>query len=489
MYLFKHALIQDAAYQSLLKSTRQRYHQRIVQVLEAQFPETVAQQPELLAHHYTEAGLNEHAVSYWQKAGEKSAQRSANTEAITHLSKGLELLMTLPEAPERLQSELMLQVALGRALMAIRGYTAPEVVQVFSRSRELCRQLGETPQLLPVLFGLWAFYLVRGELETARGLGEEMLAMAQRVQDPSLLIVAHWSLGVTFYNLGAFVPAQAHLEQVRNLYDDQQHYSLTFLYGQDPGVTCLAWTALVLWHLGYPDQAMQRSHQALTLAQGLTHAYTLAFALERATLFYHFRREKQALREHVERLMALCMEHGFAFMEAQGMSRRGLVLVAQGQGDEGLAQIRQAQAMYQTIGVGVVRPLICAQLAEVYGQLGQVEEGLAVLVEGMALGEKTGNCAFEAELYRLKGELLLQQAIPDASQAEICFHQAIAIAQKQGAKSWELRAATSLARLWYNQGKRQEAYDLLAPVYGWFTEGFDTADLQEAKALLDDLGG
>jgi predicted ATPase len=270
-YAFKHTLIQEAAYQSLLKSTRQVYHQRIAQVLEAQFSDIVAMQPELLGHHYTEAGLSVQAIPYWQRAGQRAIERSTHVEAIAHLRKGLELLRTLPDTPERWQHELDVQLALGPALMATKGFAAPDVEHVYTRARELCQQVGETPQLPRVLRGLWLFYSIRAEFEIARELGEQLLALAQRMQDPALRVEAHRALGETLLRLGELAQARTHLEHAIALYNPQHYHSHAFLYGQDPGVTSFSFAARVLWLLGYPDQACKRNHEALTLAQKLAH--------------------------------------------------------------------------------------------------------------------------------------------------------------------------------------------------------------------------
>ena len=277
-YLFKHALIQEAAYQSLLRSTRQQYHQRIAQVFEERFPETVATQPELLAHHYTEAGLAEQAVGYWYTAGQRAHERSAHGEAIGHLRKGLELLTTLPDTPEHRQQELDLQITLGAALMA-KGFAAPDTGAAYQRARELCQQVGETPQLFPVLGGLARFYIVRGESQTARELGEQMLSLAQRVHDPAGLAHAHITLGNALFSLREWDAARTHLEQGVAFYNAQQHRSQGFLTETHQGVFGLSCLAQVLWSLGYPDQALQRSHEALTLARELAHPASVATAL------------------------------------------------------------------------------------------------------------------------------------------------------------------------------------------------------------------
>jgi predicted ATPase len=489
-YLFKHALIQDAAYQSLLKSTRQQYHQRIAQVLEAQFPDTALLQPELVAHHYTEAGLSAHAVRYWQQAGQRAVERSAYAEAITHLSTGLAVLQTLSDTPEHRQQELDLQLALGPALVVLRGPAAPAVAQAYARAQALCQQVGETPQHFPVLWGLWRFYNNRAEYPRARALGERLLRLAQQVPDTALLLEAHHALWSTLVWSGELAAARAHLEQGRALYDPQQHHAHARLYGgHDPGVCCVYHAALSLWILGYPDQALQSLGEALTLAQALAHPPSLAAALDFATMLHQARREHHVTYERAETLLALATEQGFAQYVAQATIMRGWALAAQGHGAGGTAQMRQGLVAYQATGSERQRPYNLALLAEAYGSLGQTAEGLALLAEVLAPVARPGERGWAAELHRLQGELLLAQAgdRPQVPEAEACLHQALDVARHQQAKSWELRAAMSLARLWQRQGKRQEAYDLLAPIYSWFTEGFDTADLQEAKTLLATL--
>jgi predicted ATPase len=494
-YTFKHALTQQVAYQSLLTSTRQRYHAQLAQVLEARFPETVETQPELLAHHYTEAGLNAQAVGHWQRAGQRAVERSANLETVAHLTKGLELLTTLPDTSDRAQQELVIQTTLGSALIAVKGFAAPEVLQTYARARELCRQVGDTPQLFQVLRGLWYFYMGRLELQTARELGEQLLTLAQQAGDPALLLEAHYALGNTVNYLGEFVAAQAHFAQGIVLYDPQRHRVHTFRYGQNSGVMCHAYAAWTLWWLGYPDQALQRSHEALTLARELAHSYSLAVALFFAAMFHQLRREGQLTQERAEAARAFAAEQGFALWVAGGTFLRGWALAEQspeavagaGPWEEGVAQMHQGLAAWCATGAEVARPYMLALLAETSAQGGQREEGLPLLAEALAMTNDTEERRWEAELYRLKGELLLQQAAPDAPPAEACFQQALAIARRQQAKSWELRTAMSLARLWQQQGKRAAARQLLAEIYGWFTEGFDTPDLQEAKALLEAL--
>jgi len=484
-YVFKHALIQEAAYTSLLRRTRQRYHQWIAEALETQFSEVAMVQPEVVAHHYTEAGLRAQALPYWQRAGQQARERLANLEAVQHLTTGLAVLQTLPDTPERTQHELLLQTTLAPALMAIKGYGSPEVEAAYSRALALCRQVGETPQLFVTLMGLWQFYLVRAQHQTARELGERLLSLAQSVGDPALLVQAHRALGGAFQNLGELVPAQQHLAQGSALYDPQHHHSHAIL--NDPGVFCLAFEALVLWLLGHPEQALQRSQAALTLARELSHPPSLAAALFIAALLHQVRRERQLVQERAEAAIALAHEQGMPHWVAYGSIMHGWALAMQGQWEEGIVQIQRGLVAQQATGAAIARPVFLTLLAEAYAAAGQAEAGLGVLAEALALVDHTGERHWEAEIYRLKGELLLQQIVPDASQAEACFQQALAVARQQQAKSLELRAAVSLSRLWQQQGKHDAARRLLPEVSAWFSEGLDTVDLQEARALLAQL--
>jgi class 3 adenylate cyclase/predicted ATPase len=508
-YFFKHALIQDAAYQSLLKSKRQQYHQQIVQVLEGQFAEVKETQPELLAHHYTEAGLGVQAIPYWQQAGQRAVQRSAHREAINHFTKGLELLKLLPDTIERIQQELRLQITLGPSLIATKGYADPAVGGTFTRASELCRQIGEIPQLFPVLMGLRSFYTVRGELRTARKLGEQLLQLAESVQDLDLLLEAHYTLGVPLYLMGEFALARSHVEQGIALYDPQKHRSHAFLYGQDPGVGCRSVDATTLWCLGYPDQALQKNYESISLARELSHPHSLAFALIYSSV-HLLRREARMVQVQAEVGIALAHEQGFPIWSTAGTIWRGWALAEQDQGEEGVAQIRQGLAAWRATGAEGYRVYYLALLAEACGKVGQTEEGLNALAEALTLVGKTGERIWETELYRLKGKLTLQKGARDwrlgtsssssqtpspkppvsravEDEAEGYFLKAIEIARQQQAKSWELRATTPLARLWQSQGKQHAARSTLSEIYDWFTEGFDTKDLQEAKALLEEL--
>jgi predicted ATPase len=486
-YTFKHALIQEVAYQSLLRSTRQRHHEHIAQVLEAQSSETAETQPELLAYHYTEAGGSEQAVSYWQRAGTRALQRSANLEAVQQLTTGLHLLATLPETQARDQQELALQIALGPALSVTKGMAAPEVEQTYARARALCAHVGETPQLFPTLRGLCRFYQSRGALQTARELAEQLSRWAQRGAEPTPRLEAHDALGSTLFFLGEYAAAWTHLEQGIALTNPALQPALALHIGEAPGVRCLTYAALTLWCLGYPAQALRRSQEALALAQALPHPHSLAHAQHFAAFLHHHRREAPASLARAEALLTLATAQEFPHFVGFGTCWRGGALAMQGQDEVGLAEMRQGMAAVLTTGQGLARPLCLVLLAEAAGHAGQVNEGLHLLAEALIAFDESGRGDLLAEAYRLQGAFLLRQAVPDAAQAEACFQQALAIAHRQQAQSWELRAATSLAQLWQQQGKRAEARELLVPVYGWFTEGFDTADLQEAKVLLEEL--
>jgi class 3 adenylate cyclase/predicted ATPase len=486
-YTFKHALIQDAAYESLLKSTRQQYHQRIAQVLEAQFPETTATQPELLAWHYTEAGLQAQALPYWHQAGQRALARSAYAEAIHHMTTGIALLTTLAETPERLQQEMDMQIALGTALMVTIGLGAPEAKHAYDRARLLCQQLDDIPKLFAVLSGLARWYMNQTEFFTAQECGEELLTLAQRLHDPARVMEAYRMLGNIVFWRGELVMARAHLEEGLALYHAHQSRVHAMLSVRDPGVEMQGFVALTLWFLGYPDQAFTSFQQALHLAQALAHPYSLAVALNMMAWLHQCRRESLLTQDRAEAVIALATEHGFAQRQAASTMLRGWALADQGRVAEGIAQIRQGLPAWQATGTAIWQPYFLALLAEACVQGGYVEEGLALLTEALAIVDRTGEGLYEAEVYRLRGVSLLRQDNPDATLVEACFQQALDVSRRQQAKSWELRAAMSLARLWQQQGKRAEAHDLLAPVYGWFTEGFDTADLIDAKVLLDEL--
>jgi predicted ATPase len=380
-----------------------------------------------------------------------------------------------------------LLIAMGASLLAVKGYAAGEVRETYASAQQLCQHLEDPYQMFPALRGLHIHYHVRAELQTAHTLGDQLLALAQQVGDASMLVAAHGALGATLSFLGVLTSALPHLTQGLTLYDPQAHRPYAFLYGQDMGVVCHSRVAWTLWLLGYPEQGLRQIQAALTLAQQITHPISLGFALVQAAIFHQFRREWRAAQECAAAAISLATAQGFPLWQTAGTILYGWAVTQQGQAQAGIAQIHQGLLTFRATGAEVLQPYFLALLAEAHGTLEEPEAGLAVLTEVLTRVDTTGERWYEADIYRLKGALLLQQNADSQAEVETCFQQAIAIAQNQQAKSLELRAVMSLSRLWQQQGKRKEAHDLLAPVYNWFTEGFDTADLQEAKTLLDEL--
>ena len=353
----------------------------------------------------------------------------------------------------------------------------------------MCQQAGEPPELVPILFGLWRCYIVRPQFHTARELGETLLRLAQCTDDSALAVIAHYTLGVVWCCLGALPAARLHLEEGIARYTPDQRRAPVFRIGGDPGVTSRLYAAQILWFLGYPEQALARLHEALALAHELSHPYSLAFAQCYAAMAYQLRRDVLTGHEHAEAAVALSTEQGFTQWAAMGTSLRGWALAMQGQGEVGMAQVHQGITAYRATGAALNVPYLCTVLADVCDHLGHPEDSLQALAEARTLVEQHEERYWEAEIHRLRGVLLLRQPGTPQAEAETWLQRTLDVARRQEAKSLELRAATSLARLWQQQGKQAEAHVLLAPVYGWFTEGFETADLQEAKALLAALEG
>lgn len=506
-YAFLHALYQQHWHERVSPGRLQEWHRRIGERKEGAYGERTGEIAAELAVHFEQGQDYRRAVHYLEQAARNALQRSANREAVDHLTNGLELLKTLPDTPERNQQELMLQVTLGVPLMMTRGNTAPEVKRAYGRARELCREIGETPHLFPVLVGLSRFSYGRNSPQHTNELGELLLRLAHSAQDPSRLLVVHMMLGGNLFFQGEFARAQTHAEQGMTLYDPRQHRALIFLYGDDPQVLCLCWAALALWYLGYPDQALDSIYQALRTAQDLSHPYGLTFARFWTAFLHQARGEVQRAQEQTKALLTFTHEQGIPQFSAMGTILQGWALAEQGHAEEGIAQLQQGIASLRATRQELGRPYFLALLAEAYGKGGQVEAGRNVLTEALDITHKSGECMHQAELYRLKGELSLQSRQVETSQgksgvpstqhpipntqaeaeAEACFHQAIEIARRQRAKSLELRATTSLARLWQQQRRQPEAHKLLSEIYGWFTEGFDTIDLQEAWVLLAEL--
>jgi DNA-binding winged helix-turn-helix (wHTH) protein/predicted ATPase len=495
-YAFVHALYQQVVYERLGAGRRVRLHQRLGACLEAAYGVQAGEIAAELAEHFARGQDIQRAVRYRRQAAENAAHRAAPVEAIRHLTQGLEMLTTMPQTPERLRQELDLQVLLGGAWAQTRGWAASEVGQAYARARELCQCLGEPPQLLVVLLGQFIWCGQRAEWQTARELGEYLLTLAQRQSDPVLLLAVPAALGGTLFFRGEAAAAHVHLARGSALDVTASHRALVVHQGWDLGLFARCYAALSLWLLGAPAQALAQVHEARTLAQDLADPFSLAYVLLHVTRLYQWRRDVSATLTWGEAVMALGAEHGFGQYVSHGRLLHGWALAAQGQADAGLAQMRQSLTAYEATGAAMWRPYFLAMLAEGYGQAGAADEGLRVLAEALAAVQETGERVWEAELHRLKGELVLQarrqfpelrDGLAHAAEAEACLHQALAVARRQQARALELRAAMSLARLWQQQGKRAEGHQLLAEVYGWFTEGFDTTDLQEAKALLQVL--
>ena len=485
-YIFKHALVQDTAYQSLLKRERQRLHRHIAEVLQERFPVVADTQPELVAHHFTESGIAEQAIPYWQRAGEKALD-AANVEAIGYLTKGIALLDSLSDTTDRARQEWSLQTTLGLTFMTTKSYAASEVEAAYTRARALCQQIGEGPELGPVLYGLWIYHLVRGELQTAHDAAEQLLRLGQQVSDPAFEMEGHHGLGQSLYFMGEFSTALEHLEQAIALYDAQAPESRPIRPLQHAGVMGRGYAAWSLWHLGYPDQALQRVNEALALAQELAHPFSAAMVLNFSSALHEYRGARALALQCREEMIAYSEEQGFPQLFVIGTFWRSFMRVTQGQVEEGLAQMYQDLATYQAIRAELGRPALQATLAAVHGAVGQAEEEHTLLTEATALMETTGQWIYAVTISLLRGSALLRAGDSNIQEAEQCLQHAYTVARQQQAKSLELRAVISLCRLWHRQGKNTEARELLAETYNWFTEGFDTKDLQEAKTLLEEL--
>jgi class 3 adenylate cyclase/predicted ATPase len=483
-YVFKHALVQDAAYASLLRSRRQQLHQRIARALLERFPDVVETQPEVLAHHYTEAGLGEQAIPYWQRAAERATARAANAEAVAHLERGLALVDSLPEGPDRDQRELGLRVVLGPCLFALKGHAAPEVADTYARAHELCECLGDTPALVPVLWGLYVYENVWGRQRAARPLAEQCLRSALASGDPSLTVTGHWVLGLAQAYMGEFAAAGAHFEQMVDLFDPVRDAALIVTLGLDSGTVGGLWLAWVRWYLGYPDQAMATMERAVARARALNHVYSLGFALIFDAGLRGLRGEHQRAREIAEEGIALCAANDLALFLGAGRVMEAWALTELRRVEEGIERLREAISLWHSLGARLFDPQFSALLAGALLRAGRAAEAQESLDEAVRVIEASGETIFQAEVYRLRGDVLFAT---DAAAAERDYLRAIEIARAQEAKSWELRATTSLARLWQQQGRTDEARRILADSYGWFIEGFDTRDLQEAKALLEQL--
>ena len=485
VYAFKHALVQDAAHGSLLRSARQRLHAQIAEALEAHSPELLDTQPELLAQHYAEAGLVEKSVARWGKAGHSSAARSAMAEAAAHFHKALDQLALLPDTPERQRQELELRSALGAVMQGVKGHAAPGTGHVYARARELWEQLGSPVEFLGVPYGQSRYHAARGEFDLAQRLDEDLLCVSRQRNDSDGLVLGHYSSGRNLMFVGRFASSRSRLKEALALYDRISHRSFVHEAGMHPHVNAQAYLGIVLFCLGYPDQALAQRNAAIAEARRLGHPQSLAVTLGWGSMPLLLVGDNATLGERADELVAVATEQGFPVWRAAGTIHRGWVKVKNGDVAEGISLLRSGSTAFRATGAEAWTPYHIALLARACEIAAQIEEGLTLLDGALQLVERTGERWFAAELNGHKGQLLLRQGRSEA--AEQLYRKAMSIAQEQEAKLWELRAVASLAKLRRDQGRCAEARDLVAPVYGWFTKGFDTPDLKEAKALLDEL--
>jgi class 3 adenylate cyclase/predicted ATPase len=494
-YLFKHALVQDAAYGILLREPRRALHARIAETLESQFAEIAENQPELLARHCTEAGLIEKAARLWGKAGQRSLERSALVEAAEQLTRALGQIAALPATPALRREQIKLQAALITPLIHVKGYAAPETKSAIEQARLLIEQaeaLGEILEdpllLFSVLYSFWVANLVAFNGDVIRELAAQFLALAEKQGTTVPLMIGHRLMGISLLLTGDIAEGRAHHDQAMVLYDPVEHRPLATRFGQDLGVAILTFRGTALWLLGYPEAALAHSTQALKDAREIGQAATLMYALNHTTMFVHIPcGSYAAAKAALEEVVALADEKGALFWKALGTMNQACVLTLTGKASDAIQMFTSGIAAYPATGATVWRPLHLSHLARAYAALGQFEDAWRCIGEVITAVETTNERWVEAEVHRTGGEIALLSPDPDAAKAEAYFERALAVARQQQAKSWELRAAMSMARLWRDQGKRNEARDLLTPVYNWFTEGFDTLDLKEAKTLLHEL--
>lgn len=486
-YRFRHYLFQAYLYHRLDGAERARRHEAVGRALEALYGGRCAEIAGQLAHHFEAAGLADEAIAYCLQAGNQAARLSANREAVGYFSRGLALLAGLPETPECRSLELGLQTGLGCAYMALQGYAAPSVGQAFERARQLCLQMGETRALMPVLYGLCAHYSLRAELTTARAAAEQLVALGEQTGDPMASLVAHSAMGNVLVHQGEFAPVLAHYQAVVAAYDPAQHGALAAWLGQDVGVLChtyAGWGAL--WSLGYPDQALHHTATAAEIARDLGHKLSQAHAMTYLNCVHLWRGEFEAARQGSEALLEMTEREGLVYWQSIAQCEVGIVLAELGQPAAGIDLLRDGCRLFWSLGNDLVKPHLLGWQARAWQLAGQPQPALRAVDQALAQADRTGERMYEAELHRLRGELLQEEGA-DPAEVEACYQQALAVARRQQARAWELRAAVSLASLWQRQGRPTAAGELLGEVYGWFTEGLDTADLREASALLEEL--
>ena len=485
-YSFKHALVRDAAYESLLKSRRQQLHGQIARALEEKFADIVASQPEIVAHHFTAAGLVDPAIDYWLRAGNLALSRSANAEAVKHLRQGIELTRSLASSPERVRKELDFYLALGPAMAATEGDAAPETLRVFSHARELLGDGGTLTEQMTVLWGAYLAHSMRAEHTAARDVAHQCLALAAHHEHPGMSALANRFMGQTLHFMGAFVEARVHLERTLDLCAANQETIAAYRrFGTDDRVNALSFLAVTLLLLGYPEQSTTAVGQAVSRAHAMGLTYSTALALSHVAFLGTIGCDPQRAAAYADEAIALSVEHGLASPDHRARFFRGALLAQSGDLQLGIELMRNAMAAAEGSAERNRRTLYLGHLASAHASLGQPEVGLDLLGEAVRTAEITSEKLFEAELHRLRGDILL--TLGRRAEAEAGLRRALTIAQQQPARWWELRTATTLAKHWRDEGKCLEAYSLLQPVYGWFVEGFDTTPLKDAKALLAEL--
>jgi predicted ATPase len=493
-YLFKHALLQDAAYGTLLREPRRGLHARIAQTLESEFAEIAESRPELLAHHCTEAGLIEKAAGLWGQAGQRSLALSALVEAAAQFTRAISQIATLPGTPALRHEQIKLQVALITPLIHVKGYAAAETKAAAEQARlliERAEALGEPPEdsllLFSVLYAFWGANYVAFNGDVICDLAAQFLALAEKQRATGPLMIGHRLMGTSLLLTGNIAEGRAHLDQAIALYDPVEHRPLVTRFGQDARVSALSYRSWTLWLLGYPDAALRDADDALRKAREIGQAATLMYALFHVAIPYTLCGKHAAVAAQAQEIVALAEEKGSPLWKAAGIMNQGNVLALAGRASDAIEMLISGIATYRTTGATNFSQIYLPRLARAHAELGQFEDARRCIGEAMTAVETTKEKWSKAEVHRVAGEIALKSPERDATQAQACFEHALSVARAQEAKSWELRAAKSLVRLWRDQGKRDEAHDLLASIYGWFTEGFDTLDLKEAKALLDEL--
>jgi class 3 adenylate cyclase/predicted ATPase len=487
-YVFKHALLQDAAYASLLRGRRQELHRRIADALEEQFAELPETQPQLMAHHLAQAGLTELAIDYLRKAGQRANESSANAEAIGHLKLALELLQSLPDGPEHKRKALDLQAMLAQAMIAGRGYAAPETREILLQAKALTDEHTEVSQKCTILYGIWASYYVAGDVAMQQKAASEFLAEVERHDDTASLCLSHRTLGTTYVQMGEFATARQHLERARELYDPEHHSQSKYLYGQDIGATALSYLCWTLWHLGYVDEAIAVAGEATKRAEALSHPFTLAYTICHARgMMDIFRRCADETRSYANTVISICTEHDFPFWAAGGRILDGWAIACQGKPDEGIEKLDEGLAAWRQTGARLWLPIFLALKAEAHAKAGRSDTALNTIEEALAISDETGERWALAEVLRIKAGLLRATGRAAADEVEKLLVKSLETGQHQQALSWQLRTACDLSRLWQEQGRTQEALRLLQSTYDEFIEGFGTADLIEAAALLESL--